>query len=123
MAIEKVFRIEADAPAIWRALWSELGDAGAGPSRLEPESAWPERLSLHVDLAGVRCRLTYTIANEDNFCVVTAALEPLGARYRLYQALTFGHFRRNCELLLAAGLANLKAAVEGGDGPEAGGPA
>jgi hypothetical protein len=112
MTIEKVFRIEAPAQEIWRALWSELGE-GRDPAALSPESTWPERLSLQVTIAGVPCRLTYIIEATDGACEVTASLDPIGARYRLYQALTFGHFRRNCELLLAQGLANLKQAVEG----------
>jgi hypothetical protein len=112
MAIEKVFRIEASAPDIWRALWSELGEGGDSSS-LAPEATWPERLSLRVTIAGVPCRLTYVIEPRDDYCEVTASLDPLGSRYRLYQALTFGHFRRNCELILAQGLANLKVAVEG----------
>jgi hypothetical protein len=111
VAIEKVFRIDAPAQEIWRALWSELGE-GRDPAALSPESTWPERLSLQVTIAGVPCRLTYLIEGLDGACEVTASLDPMGARYRLYQALTFGHFRRNCELLLAQGLANLKQAVE-----------
>ena len=50
---------------------------------------------------------------EAGFTEVSASLEPLSKRYSLYYLITFGHFKRNYEMLLVTGLANLKAHVEG----------
>jgi hypothetical protein len=44
---------------------------------------------------------------------VAAGLEPHGVRYRVSQVLTFGHFKRNFEMVLVQGLSNLKTSIEG----------
>jgi hypothetical protein len=111
MAIEKVFAIRATPEAIWDALWADLGEGESGSYVLEG-STWPSRLELQVVLGGIRCRLVYGIEWQDDHSIVTAVLTPTSARYPLYYALTFGHVRRNYQVLLAAGLANLKEAVE-----------
>ncbi len=112
MPIEKVFAIQAPAEAVWRALVAEVesAEAGARIERSEP----PRLLSLRVDAAGVPAVVTYTITPVTGYTEVSAQMEPMGFRYLLFQALTFGRFRTGFELLLVQGLSNLKLAVEGG---------
>ena len=112
MAIEKAFSIEAMPAAIWEAGWSELAEGEPGAFSVE-QSNWPKLLSLRVDLSAMQALITYRINGKDNQSEVSATLEPLSARYSLYQILTFGHFRTNWEMMLVEGLANLKEAVEG----------
>lgn len=115
--IEKAFAIEATPQAIWEALWNDLAEGNREAYNLEG-SQWPHRLQLNVDMSGVRCLLTYSIQQQDGFCEVAAALEPLSRRYSLFYLLTFGHIKRNYEMLLVAGLANLKASLESTEGWE-----
>jgi hypothetical protein len=121
MTIEKVFAIDGAPAAIWDALWSELGDGD--PSRFAVESSrWPSSLSVRVDLGGLPTLIEYAIEpRAGGGCEVAARLQPLSARYALYQVLTLGRMRTNYELMLVQGLANLKEAVEGGPS-EDGGP-
>ena len=112
MAIEKTFAIVAAPDVIWRALWADLGEGQEG-TYTAVESSWPERLSLRVRLASVPCLLSFRIEPKPDYAEVTARLDPEGMRYRVFQVLTFGHMRRNFEMLLVTSLANLKAAVEG----------
>jgi hypothetical protein len=112
MTIEKTFAIESEPAVIWEALWKDLGKGEEGSFSVQ-ESHWPARLSLRVELGGIPCLLTYRIERRDGHCEVSAALDPLSARYGIYQFLTFGHLRRTYETILVVGLANLKAAVEG----------
>jgi hypothetical protein len=113
VAIEKAFEIEAEPGVIWDALWSDLlsGDESA---YVVESSHRPESLSLRVELGGIPCILRYSILARNGSCEVAAELEPQGFRYALYQFLTFGHVKRNFELVLVTALSNLKAAVEGG---------
>jgi hypothetical protein len=114
MSIEKAFAIEAPPEVIWDALWSDLSEGDESAYQLEG-STWPTRLQLNVDMSGVRCLLTYTLTPmpDSASTEVAAALEPLSKRYSLYYLVTFGHIKRNYEMLLVTGLANLKAHVEG----------
>lgn len=111
MAIEKVFAINAAPETIWDALWADLGKGDPGSYAVQG-STWPSRLELDVELGGVRCRLLYRIEKQGGYCEVSAAVTPLSRRYPLYYVLTFGHIKRNYQMLLVTGLANLKAAVE-----------
>jgi hypothetical protein len=119
VTIEKAFAIVASQADIWDALWHELGDGEEGRFAVL-HSNWPNEFTLSLELAGLPVQLNYEISPRDGFCEVAARLEPAGLRYALYQILTFGHFRRNYELLLAQGLLNLKTALEGppSDSPE-----
>ena len=111
--IEKAFAIEAEPPAIWEALWHDLsnGDEGAYSSE---NSTWPESITLRVRLSGLPCELTYRIQpGDEGHSEVSATIQPLSSRYGLYQLLTFGHLKRNYEMLLVVGLSNLKSALEG----------
>jgi hypothetical protein len=117
MAIEKAFRIEAEPPAVWEALWSELSTGEPQAFTVE-QSNWPSLLSLTVGLSGIQALITYRITAVDGHSEVSATLEPLSRRYLLYQVLTFGHMRTNYEMMLVQGLANLKEAVEGEAQPE-----
>jgi hypothetical protein len=112
MSIEKAFAIEAPPEAIWDALWADLAEGDESRFRLEG-STWPARLELEVDLSGVMCNITYTLTRREGYTEVSADLTPLSKRYGLYYLLTFGHIKRNYEMLLVSGLANLKAHVEG----------
>ena len=112
MSIEKVFSIEAEPEAIWNALWSEVLAGQEEAFKIE-EAHRPNTLVLSLDLGGLPSILTYKIEPQDGHCEVSADLEPLSLRYRFYQIVTFGHMRRNYEMLLVHGLSNLKAAVEG----------
>jgi hypothetical protein len=112
VAIEKAFAIEASAADIWDALWGELR-FGQNESFSVEQSHRPRLLVLRLRLAGLPVELTYSIEPKDGHCEVAARLEPLSARYALYQAITFGHLRRNYEILLVQGLANLKGSLEG----------
>jgi hypothetical protein len=116
VTIEKVFAIEAEPAAIWEALWSDLANGDESAYSVE-HSTWPESLTLRVKLSGMPCELTYRIEPRDGHCEVSADITPLSSRYGLYQVLTFGHLKRNYELVLAVGLSNLKAAVEGASPP------
>ena len=112
MTIEKAFAIEAEPAVIWEALWADLTSGDGSVFTLEG-SQWPSWLALQVRLSSIPCRLTYRIKQQQDFCEVSALLEPTGLRYSLSLLLTFGHIRRNFEMLLVQGLANLKEAVEG----------
>lgn len=114
MSIEKAFAIQASPETIWDALWTDLREGDEALYQLEG-STWPSRLQLKVDMAGMPCLLTYTLSpmQEAGFTEVAAALEPLSKRYSLYYLVTFGHIKRNYEMLLVNGLVNLKAHVEG----------
>jgi hypothetical protein len=110
--IEKVFSIDAEPPAIWEALWSDLSGGEEGAFEVI-EAHRPSDLVIEVGLGGVPCRLGYHIEAKDGNSEVTATLEPRGLRYAVSRIITFNHFNRNFEMLLAQGLSNLKAAVEG----------
>ena len=117
MPIEKAFAIDATPAAIWEALWADLAEGDESRYNLEG-STWPHRLQLHVDMSGVPCDLTYTLTPmPDGQTEVAANLAPLSKRYALYFLLTFGHIKRNYEMLLVTGLANLKAHIEGTSPP------
>jgi hypothetical protein len=112
VAIEKAFAIEAAPGEIWSALWQELQTAGEGTAELE-QSHRPNLLAVKVKLGSISALLTYKITQREQDCEVAVTLEPLSSRYGLYQILTFGHLRKNYEMLLVQGLANLKTALEG----------
>ena len=114
MLIEKVFAIEGEPGVIWDALWADLSGGEDGAYEVV-EAHRPETLVLEIALSGIPSRLSYRIEPKDEHCEVTAALEPRGFRYRVSQVLTFNHFKRNFEMVLVQGLANLKAEVEGTD--------
>jgi hypothetical protein len=113
VSIEKAFAIEAPPEAIWDALWADLAKGDESLYELEG-SSWPARFQIKVDMSGVLCLLTYTLRpmEQDGVTEVAASLEPLSRRYSLYYLLTFGHIKRNYEMLLVEGLANLKGHVE-----------
>jgi hypothetical protein len=111
MTIEKAFAIKAVPAAIWEALWADLSEGEEGRFAVE-HSNWPNRFTLRLELAGLPCRLSYRIGQRDDDCEVAVTLEPLSRRYLLYQMLTFGHMRRNYEMMLVQGLINLKQALE-----------
>jgi hypothetical protein len=110
--VEKAFAINAEPPAIWRALTSEL--AGAEEGAYEVERSVPnELLALWVEVqSGVRALLTYRLVPQDGHTEVVATMEPQGVRYAVFRLLSFGRIDANYELSLAQGLANLKQAVE-----------
>jgi hypothetical protein len=112
VSIEKAFAIKASPATIWEALWADLGEGEESAYQLEG-SSWPSSIQIKVDMGGIDCLLTYRISAMDGYTEVAAALEPLSKRYGLYYLLTFGHIKRNYEMLLVSGLANLKASVEG----------
>jgi hypothetical protein len=114
LGIEKAFAIEATPEVIWDALWSDLTTGDDAEYELQG-TTWPTRLQIQVDMSGVDCLLTYTLTpmQKSGVTEVSASLEPLSKRYSLYYLLTFGHIKRNYEMLLVTGLANLKSHVEG----------
>jgi hypothetical protein len=112
MSIEKAFAIEAEPGEIWDALWSDLQKGEEGAYSLEGSSR-PSRIDLMTSIGGVRCSIMYRIERKEGFSEVSATILPLSKRYGVYQALTFGHLKRNYEMLLVTGLSNLKDAVEG----------
>jgi hypothetical protein len=111
--IEKAFAIEATPEVIWDALWADLGEGDESLYKLE-ESNWPHSFSLRLSFGGMPSDLTYRIEQREGYCEVSASLTPLTKRFAVFLALTFGHIRRNYEMLLVEGLANLKEAVESG---------
>ncbi len=113
--IEKVFAIEAEPGVIWDALWADLSSGEEGAFEVV-EAHKPRELVIEVVLGGIPSRLSYRIEPRDGHCEVAAMLDPRGMRYKVSQVLTFNHVKRNFEMVLVQGLANLKAAVEG---PEA----
>jgi hypothetical protein len=120
MLIEKVFAIEAAPEEIWDALWTDLSGGQEGAFEVV-EAHRPQNLVIDVVLSEIPSRLSYRIEPKNGHCEVAAILEPRGFRYRISQILTFNHFKRNFEMVLVEGLANLKTSVEGGDeeaGPE-----
>jgi hypothetical protein len=110
--IERAFAINADPEAIWAALWHDLSQGDAEVFDVEA-STWPRTLSLRLDLGGMPSRLTYSIEPRPGHTEVAILAEALSWRYAIYQVLTFGHYRRNLELMLTVALANLKTALEG----------
>ena len=110
--IERAFAIHADPETIWAALWHDLSQGDAQVFDVE-SSTWPRTLSLRVDLGGLPSRLTYTIEPQPEHTEVALLAEALSWRYGLYQFVTFGHYRRNLELMLTLALSNLKSALEG----------
>ena len=121
MFLEKAFAIKAEPASIWHALTGELEVADEGNYSIE-QAIPNEFLSLWVDLqGGVSALLTYRLIPRDDHTEVVATMEPHGLRYAIFRILTLGRADTNYELLLVQGLANLKEAVEGGEGhtPEA----
>lgn len=112
MLIEKVFAINAEASVIWDALWSDLSTGEEGAYEVV-EAHRPRDLVIEVVLSGTPSRLSYRIEPKDGHCEVAAILEPRGTRSRVSQILTFGHFKRNFEMVLVQGLSNLKTSIEG----------
>jgi hypothetical protein len=110
--IERAFAIEADPETIWAALWDDLAKGDASVFDVE-SSTWPKTLSLRVNLGGMPSRLTYSIEPRSDHTEVALLVEALSWRYALYQVVTFGHYRRNLELMLTVALSNLKTAIEG----------
>ena len=110
--IEKAFAIEAEPAAIWEALWHDLSNGDEGAYSVE-HSTWPETITLRLRLSGLPCELTYRIEPRDGHSEVSATIQPLSSRYGLYQLVTFGHLKRNYEMMLVVGLSNLKSAIEG----------
>jgi hypothetical protein len=110
--IERAFAIEADPETIWAALWHDLSQGDDSAYDVE-SSTWPKSLSLRVNLGGMPSRLTYNIEPRADHTEVALLAEALSWRYALYQVLTFGHYRRNLELMLTVALSNLKTAIEG----------
>ena len=117
MAIEKAFAIEAEPAKIWETLWSDLAKGDEERFSVE-RSSWPSLLEVRVDLGGLPTLLVYRIEPKEAYTEVSVTLEPLSFRYRVFQLFTFGHLRRNYEMLLVQGLANLKEAVEEGTASE-----
>jgi len=111
VTIEKAFAIKAAPAEIWAALWRDLSRAEEPHFKVET-SSWPTLLAVQVKLGDVPARLTYRIEAKDQNSEVAVTLDPLSSRYGLYQLLTFGHLRRNYEILLVQGLVNLKESVE-----------
>jgi hypothetical protein len=118
MLIEKAFAIEAPPAAIWEALWAELGSGQRETFEVE-DSHWPRTLRVRVKLTGIPCLLTYRIEPRGAGAEVSATLEPLGFLFGIYQMVTFGHLKRNYEIILVLGLANLKKALEPASEPPA----
>ena len=112
MDIEKAFAIKAAPSDIWNALWHELGEGEDGRFVVE-QSHWPHGFTLRLELAGLPVLLSYRIKEREDDCEVSAYLQPLSRKYQLYQLLTFGHMRRNYEVMLVNGLVNLKESLEG----------
>ena len=110
--IEKAFAIEAEPAAIWEALWHDLSNGDEDAYSVE-HSTWPETITLRVRLSGLPCELTYRIEQREGHSEVSATIQPLSSRYGLYQLVTFGHLKRNYEMMLVVGLSNLKSALEG----------
>jgi hypothetical protein len=117
VTIEKAFAIHAEPVDIWNALWHDLGEGDQNSFAVE-SSRWPHGFTLRLELAGLPVLLSYSIDQKPEHCEVAARIEPLSRRYSLYQLLTFGHLRRNYEMLLVQGLVNLKQAVEPSEGVE-----
>lgn len=116
--IEKVFAINAEPGVVWDALWSDLNDGEAGAFEVEAAHR-PTDISLKVMLSGVPSQLIYRLEPKDGHTEVAALIVPSGLRYGISQVLTFGHFKRNFEMILVEGLANLKASIEGPEEDEA----
>jgi hypothetical protein len=110
--IERAFAINADPETIWAVLWHDLSQGDAEVFDVE-SSTWPRSLSVLVSLSGMPSRLTYSIEPRPEHTEVAILAEALSWRYALYQIVTFGHYRRNIELMLTVALSNLKSALEG----------
>ena len=111
-AIERAFAINATPETIWDALWHDLSQGDTDAFTVE-SSTWPRSLTVLVDLGGMPSRLLYTLEPRDGHTEVSVLVDALSWRYALYQVITFGHYRRNLELMLTVALSNLKTALEG----------
>jgi hypothetical protein len=118
MSIEKAFAIHSSQEAIFAALTDELQRAADEASgtfdvvRTDP----PRSIDLRVAIGGVPCWLTYRLEPRPDHTEVIAVLTPFGLKYTLFRIMTFGLRDQGYEVALVQGLANLKAAVEGGEG-------
>ena len=116
MPIEKAFAIQASPQAIYAAIEAELAEAWPNEGdtfqvlRRQPGRA----IDLRVTIGGVPCWLTYRIEEAQGHAEVVAQLTPFGLKHALFRVLTLGQSRQGFEVVLVQGLANLKAAVEGG---------
>ena len=81
--------------------------------KLRMPHSWPHSFTIRLSFGGMQSELTYRIEPKTEYTEVSAMLTPLSKRYGIFWALTFGHIKRNYEVLLVNGLANLKEAVEG----------
>jgi hypothetical protein len=111
-AIERAFAINATPETIWDALWHDLSQGDEAAFTVET-STWPRTLSILVSLGGMPSRLVYSLEPRDGHTEVSVLVDALSWRYALYQVVTFGHYRRNLELMLTVALSNLKTALEG----------
>ncbi|MCI0777068.1 MAG: hypothetical protein J4N95_02710 [Chloroflexi bacterium] len=117
MAVEKAFAINAEPSKIWDVLTSEINLAEQGVYEVE-ESIVNEYLALRVRFQdGIEAHISYRLIPRDDHTEVVATMHPEGMRYAIFQMITFGRSNINYELGLVVGLANLKAAVEGNEGP------
>jgi hypothetical protein len=122
VSFEKAFAMHAPPEAIFEALERELGEAesDAGGTfevlRREP----PRAIDLRVTIGGMSCWLTYELEPKQGHTEVTARLTPFGWRYLAFKIITLGLRNDGFEIPLVEGLANLKAAVEGGPRASAG---
>ena len=120
MPIEKAFAIRSTPDVIFRAIERDLrGDADQPAGIFEELRREPDRLlQLRVNIGMIPCWLTYTLTLKPDYppyTEVAATLVPFGWRYTMFRIMTFGMRDQGFEIALVEGLANLKAAVEGGD--------
>jgi hypothetical protein len=116
--IEKAFAIRATPREIYAAIERDLASAAEYEGtthevlRREPERS----LEMRVTIGIVPCLLTYRITPRTDDTEVAATLVPHGWRYVAFQIATLGMRRSFFEFALVDALANLKSAVEDGNG-------
>lgn len=114
MPIEKVFAIHGSANDVYAALQRDLASASGyeGDAFDVISRERDHRIELRVKMGGVPCFLTYTIDEKPEHTEVTAALEPHGWQWVMFQIATLGMRRSALEMALVQGLVNLKQEVE-----------
>ncbi|MXY79647.1 MAG: hypothetical protein F4Y94_08185 [Chloroflexi bacterium] len=125
---ERAFAISADPDRIWRLLLDEVRlGVESGRAEIIRQEA-PRALLLDVRLGpGLSVRYEYSLTSlprraaqgDRGETEVAVRVTPYGLRHALANVLTFGRALTPHMLGVTQGLANLKAAAEGHDGPSA----
>jgi hypothetical protein len=113
MRQELTAEVASSLERVWEALVGDLAQGGDHVRVVERERPFRLRLDVRHG-AGERLLLSYELSTlDDANTAVRATIEPVGPRYLLKRAVTFGSVDRGYLDVLAVGLQNLQVHLEG----------